>query len=82
MQNLHALELNEIRGFGRKKPLLKAIYLMGALGIGGIPLFSGYISKTLLHESIVEYIHENLRFFRGKVIFYYFQQHYQASICF
>jgi len=31
---------------------------MGALGIGGIPLWSGYISKTLLHESMVEYIHE------------------------
>ena len=55
--NLHKLDLNEIRGFGRKKPLLAGIYLMGALGIGGIPLFSGYISKTLLHESIVEYIH-------------------------
>ena len=56
--NIHKLDLNEIRGFGRKKPLLKFIYLMGALGIGGIPLWSGYISKTLLHESIVEYIHE------------------------
>lgn len=53
--NLHKLDLNEIRGFGRKKPLLGFIYLMGALGIGGMPLFSGYISKTLLHESIVEY---------------------------
>ena len=56
--NIHKLDLNEIRGFGRKKPLLKYIYLMGALGIGGIPLWSGYISKTLLHESMVEYIHE------------------------
>lgn len=56
--NIHKLDLNDIRGFGRKKPLLKFIYLMGALGIGGIPLWSGYISKTLLHESIVEYIHE------------------------
>ena len=55
--NLHKLDLNEIRGFGRKKPLLAVIYLMGALGIGGIPLWSGYVSKTLLHESIVEYIH-------------------------
>lgn len=53
--NLHKLDLNEIRGFGRKKPLLAFVYLMGAFGIGGIPLFSGYISKTLLHESIVEY---------------------------
>lgn len=54
-RNLHKLDLNEIRGFGRKKPLLAFIYLMGALGIGGMPLWSGYISKTLLHESIVEY---------------------------
>lgn len=56
--NIHKLDLNEIRGFGRKKPLLKFIYLMGALGIGGAPLWSGYISKTLLHESMVEYMHE------------------------
>ena len=55
--NSHMLDLNEIRGFGRKKPLLKCCYLMGALGIGGIPGWSGYISKTLLHEGIVEYIH-------------------------
>lgn len=54
--NVHKLNLNEIRGFGRKKPLLNYIILMGALGIGGIPFFNGYISKTLLHESIVEYI--------------------------
>lgn len=53
--NAHALDLNEIRGFGRKKPLLKGIFLVGALAIGGIPLFSGYVSKTLLHEAIVEY---------------------------
>ena len=56
-QNTHKLDLNEIRGFGRKKPLLMFAYLMGALGIGGIPGWSGYISKTLLHEGIVEYIH-------------------------
>lgn len=53
--NTHALDLNEIRGFGRKKPLLKGIFLVGALAIGGIPFFGGYISKTLLHESILEY---------------------------
>lgn len=53
--NTHALDLNQIRGFGRKKPLLKGAFLVGALAIGGIPGFSGYISKTLLHESIVEY---------------------------
>lgn len=53
--NAHALDLNEIRGFGKRKPLLKGIFLIGALAIAGIPLFGGYISKTLLHESIVEF---------------------------
>lgn len=53
--NLHQLDLNQIRGFGRKKPLLAGCFLMGALGISGIPGWSGYVSKTLLHESIVEY---------------------------
>lgn len=53
--NLHKLNLNDIRGFGRKKPLLNYIFLMGALGIGGIPLWNGYVSKTLIHEAIVEY---------------------------
>ncbi len=53
--NLHELNLNKIRGFGRKKNLLKIQFLMGALGIGGIPLWNGYVSKTLIHESLVEY---------------------------
>ena len=56
-QNTHKLDLNDIRGFGRRKPGLCFCYLMGALGIGGIPGWSGYVSKTLLHEGIVEYIH-------------------------
>ena len=56
-QNTHQLDLNRIRGFGRNKPGLMFCYLMGALGIGGIPGWSGYVSKTLLHESIVEYLH-------------------------
>lgn len=56
-QNLHKLNLNDIRGFGRKKPALCFCFLMGALGIAGIPLWNGYVSKTLLHESIVEYTH-------------------------
>lgn len=55
--NLHKLELNEIRGFGRKKPAFFVCFTIGALGMCGIPGWSGYISKTLLHESIVEYIH-------------------------
>lgn len=54
--NLHELELNRIRGFGRGKPVLIFSILMGLCGLAGIPGGSGYVSKTLLHESIVEYI--------------------------
>lgn len=54
-RNTHSLDLNKIRGFGRRKPLLAGIFLTGALCLGGIPGFGGYVSKTLLHESIVEY---------------------------
>lgn len=53
--NVHSLNLNDIRGFGRGKPLLMLAFLSGACSIAGIPGFGGYISKTLLHESIVEY---------------------------
>jgi hydrogenase-4 component B len=54
--NLHQLELNQIRGFGRKKPLLHICFLLGAVSIAGIPFVgSGYISKTLLHEGLVAY---------------------------
>lgn len=53
--NVHKLDLNDIQGFGRHKPLLNYIFLMGALGISGVPLWNGYVSKTLIHESIVEY---------------------------
>lgn len=67
--NIHALNLNDIRGFGRKKPLLKVMFLMGALSIAGIPGWSGYISKTMLHESMVEYMKELA--LRGQPVFWY-----------
>lgn len=52
--NIHKLDLNEIRGFGKNKTLLKTVFLIGALGIGCIPMFSGFVSKSLLHEGILE----------------------------
>lgn len=55
--NIHKLNLNDIRGFGRNKNFLKICFGIGVVGIGGIPLFNGYISKTLLHEGILECEH-------------------------
>ena len=55
--NLHKLELDDVAGFGRGKWLLHFAFLMGAVGLMGVPFFSGYVSKTLIHEGIVEYVH-------------------------
>ncbi len=60
--HLHRLDLNDIRGWGRKKPFLMVCFLIAALGISGIPLFSGYVSKSLLHEGLLEYVHEGAVF--------------------
>ncbi|MCE5342272.1 MAG: sodium:proton antiporter [Eubacteriales bacterium] len=54
--NAHVIDLDGARGFGRNKPLLHIVFLSGLLGISGVPLFSGYVSKSLLHESLNEYI--------------------------
>ena len=55
--NAHALDLNEIRGFGRRKPLLHIAFFLGATSIACIPpIGSGYNSKSLLHEAILELI--------------------------
>ena len=48
--NRHTLLLRELRGWGRNKPLLKIPFGIAALGISGVPLLNGYLSKTLLHE--------------------------------
>ena len=56
--NIHALRLDDVRGFGRKKPAMHFCFLLAAAGISGIPGLSGYISKSLLHEGLLEFIHE------------------------
>ena len=55
--NRHELALDKIRGFGRGKPLFFFVFLMAALGICGIPLWSGYVSKTLLHKALSESVY-------------------------
>ena len=56
--NLHKLDLNDIRGFGRGKWILLISFLLGYLGIAGVPFLNGYVSKTLIHDAILHYLHE------------------------
>ncbi len=53
----HSYDLNKIKGSLKNKPIFAAVFAIGAASLSGIPFIAGYISKTLLHESAVEYIH-------------------------
>ena len=44
---------DKLRGFGRKAGVMVLYLVWGLLGLAEVPLFNGYISKTLIHESIV-----------------------------
>lgn len=56
--NAHTLDLSALRGYGRGKWLLHAVFLLGALGLMGVPLLNGYTSKTMIHEGLVELAEE------------------------
>ena len=53
----NSLDFDGLKGAGKGRIVLNICFLIGALSISGVPGFSGYISKTLLHESIIEYMH-------------------------
>ncbi len=53
----HTLDLNKLKGYGRNKPEILVPFLFGACSLAGIPGFAGYLSKTLVHEALVEYAH-------------------------
>lgn len=69
---LHELSINIIRGFGRQKYILKIVFFIGMLGLSGVPGTNGYVSKTILHESLVEAAHKyHTPFFQiAEVVFY------------
>ncbi|NLC73374.1 MAG: NADH dehydrogenase [Ruminococcaceae bacterium] len=53
-----SLNINDLKGIGRKKPLLALLFFLPMMSLAGLPGLSGYVSKTLLHESMVELLHE------------------------
>lgn len=54
--NEHSLDLNDLRGFGRNKPLLHVLFLIGAFSLMGIPGTVGFLSKSLIHESVMSIV--------------------------
>lgn len=60
--NAHTLDLNALQGYGRGKKLLHAVFLLGAMGLMGVPLLNGYASKTMIHEELAELAGETAGF--------------------
>jgi hydrogenase-4 component B len=48
------LDMYKLGGLWRKMPLTFLFVLLAAFGITGVPLFNGFVSKCLIHHSIVE----------------------------
>jgi len=68
---LHELSINHIRGFGKNKRFLKTVFVIGFMAIIGMPGFSGFVSKNLLHEALIEagHIYGGLGFKAAEWIF-------------
>ncbi|MHB1341682.1 MAG: complex I subunit 5 family protein [Coriobacteriia bacterium] len=49
-----SLDMYRLGGLWKKMPLTFLFTLIAAAGITGIPLFNGFVSKCLIHHSIVE----------------------------
>lgn len=66
----HELDMYKLGGLWKKLPFTTLTFIVAALGISGIPLFNGYISKTILHHGIVEaYELGHPMFFYAELIF-------------
>ncbi len=50
----HELDMFKLGGLWRRMPLTTVFWCIAALGIMGLPLLNGFVSKTLLHHAIIE----------------------------
>ncbi len=50
----HELDMFKLGGLWRRMPLTTVFWCFAALGIMGIPLWGGFVSKTLLHHAVIE----------------------------
>ena len=55
---IHAVgtrDMREMGGLGKQMPLVRGVFLIGALALMGIPIFNGFWSKELVLESGLEF---------------------------
>jgi formate hydrogenlyase subunit 3/multisubunit Na+/H+ antiporter MnhD subunit len=50
----HEYDMYKLGGLWKKLPLTATVCLIACFGISGIPLFNGFISKSILHHGLIE----------------------------
>lgn len=56
-QQTHTRDMNQLGGLIKKMPQTALLFLIGALAIGGIPPFNGFISEFLIYSGLIAGIH-------------------------
>ncbi len=69
---VHELSINKIWGFGRKRYILKFVFLIGMLALIGFPATSGYVGKTIIHHalSLAHHEYNSVYFIIAEIVFY------------
>ncbi|HKL47311.1 MAG TPA: proton-conducting transporter membrane subunit, partial [Candidatus Izemoplasmatales bacterium] len=68
----HTKELNmyKLGAIWKKLPVTTLVFVIGMFGIIGMPLFNGYVSKTILHHGLVEaYTYGSSWFILAEILF-------------
>ena len=58
-QQTHTRDMEHLGGLIKSMPKTAAIFLAGAVAIGGLPPFNGFVSEFIIYIGLIEGIHSN-----------------------
>jgi hydrogenase-4 component B len=58
-QQTHTRDVEKLGGLIKSMPKPAVIFLIGAIAIGGIPPFNGFVSEFIIYSGLIEGIHAN-----------------------
>jgi len=58
-QQCHTRDMEHLGGLVKSMPKTAAIFLVGAIAIGGLPPFNGFVSEFIIYSGLIEGIHAN-----------------------
>ena len=58
-QQTHTRDMEHLGGLIKSMPKTAAIFLVGAIAIGGLPPFNGFVSEFIIYIGLIEGIHSN-----------------------